>query len=270
MDFNTTIDIIIKDLREAREIIDDFKNYPGVPELQVELAKSKCKSAEEIIALLKTIKASSPPKKSEKTLQSAPKEKQKEQIPEQKESEIASGKSQLSSSSGSASKTDLFEISEDDDSDVAAEKPVLTGKDKSKKLEKKEEEPVETGTPIWSKSVDKTSESNIIADKFSGGTSTLHEQFGATKGEEDISSKHKSLPVDDLGEAIGVNDKFHFIREIFNGNQASYLEAIAKLNEAESMADAKAIIMSYTGDSQENEAIKQLLDLVKRKLGSDE
>ena len=56
MDFNTTIDIIIKDLREAREIIDDLKNYPGVPQLQVELAKSKCKSAEEIIALLKTYK----------------------------------------------------------------------------------------------------------------------------------------------------------------------------------------------------------------------
>ena len=56
MDFNKTIDIIIKDLREAREIIDDLKNYPGVPQLQIELIKSKCKSAEEIIALLKNMK----------------------------------------------------------------------------------------------------------------------------------------------------------------------------------------------------------------------
>ena len=55
MDFNATIDIIIKDLNEAREIIDDLKKYPGVPELQVELAKSKCKSASEVIALLKNI-----------------------------------------------------------------------------------------------------------------------------------------------------------------------------------------------------------------------
>ena len=56
MDFNATIDLIIKDLDEAREIIDDLKKYPGVPVLQVELAKSKCKSAGEVIALLKTIK----------------------------------------------------------------------------------------------------------------------------------------------------------------------------------------------------------------------
>ncbi len=53
MDFNATIDLIIKDLEEARKIIDDLKKYPGVPVLQVELAKSKCKSAGEVISLLK-------------------------------------------------------------------------------------------------------------------------------------------------------------------------------------------------------------------------
>ena len=37
MDFNATIDIIINDLREAGEIIDDLKNYPGIPKIQVEL-----------------------------------------------------------------------------------------------------------------------------------------------------------------------------------------------------------------------------------------
>ena len=51
MDFNSTIDLIIKDLNEASEIIDDLKKYPGVPALQVEFAKSKCKSAGEVIAL---------------------------------------------------------------------------------------------------------------------------------------------------------------------------------------------------------------------------
>src|SRR5512137_253303 len=53
MDLKKTIDYIIKDLREARDIIDDLKNYPEVPLIQIELAKSKCKSAEELISLLK-------------------------------------------------------------------------------------------------------------------------------------------------------------------------------------------------------------------------
>ena len=56
MDFNATVDLIIKELNEVREIIDDLKSYPGVPALQVELAKSKCKSAAEVIGLLKDVK----------------------------------------------------------------------------------------------------------------------------------------------------------------------------------------------------------------------
>ena len=53
MDFNATIDLIIKDLNDAYKIIDDFKSYNSVPELHIELAKAKCKSSAEIIALLK-------------------------------------------------------------------------------------------------------------------------------------------------------------------------------------------------------------------------
>ena len=55
MDLKKTIDFIINDLREARDIIDDLKNYPDVPLIQIELAKSKCKSAEDLIGLLKSL-----------------------------------------------------------------------------------------------------------------------------------------------------------------------------------------------------------------------
>ena len=81
MDFNTTIDLIIKDLEEAREIIDDLKKYPGVPALQVELAKSKCKSAGDVIALLKTLRDSSPGAQKEPLRQV---QVQKQQPPEEK------------------------------------------------------------------------------------------------------------------------------------------------------------------------------------------
>ncbi len=53
MDFNKTVDLIIRDLEEAREIIDDLKNYPGVPVIQIEMARSKCRNVAEVIAMLK-------------------------------------------------------------------------------------------------------------------------------------------------------------------------------------------------------------------------
>ena len=182
MDFNATIDLIIKDLRDASDIIDDLKKYPGVPLLQVELAKSKCKSAGEVIALLKTIK----------------------------------------------------------------EKPSFIEKEPA--IQKEEQE------------------SSILADKFSHLSGTFNEQLGTMKGDDDIADIMKTQHLSSLLEAIGLNDKFLFIREIFDGNQNAYNQAISRLESTENLTDARAVIMSYTGDNAESEAVKQLMDLVKRKL----
>ena len=47
-------------------------------------------------------------------------------------------------------------------------------------------------------------------------------------------------------------------------------QAISRLDKAENLQDAMAIIMSYTGEKPENEAVVQLLDLVRLKLPSNE
>ncbi len=80
----------------------------------------------------------------------------------------------------------------------------------------------------------------------------------------------KSKHVTNLSEAIGINDRFLFIREIFDGNLNHYSEAITKLNNVNNLSEARDIISSYTDDNNDNEAVKQLLDLVKRKLPSHE
>jgi len=269
MDFNTTIDIIIKDLREAREIIDDLKNYPGVPQLQVELAKSKCKSAEEIIALLKTYR----------TDQASKLEVKKESVPvhpEFKKDNIEN----------------LIEITEDESGEETEHQPVEDSENKlqgdlwpEKDLKKDDKLPFDTANDESSaydekthsdtairaekKPKDKKPETNIVADKFSHMSNIFNEQLGIMKNEDDISAVLKTKPVANLSDAIGLNDKFLFIREIFGGSQASYDEAIIRLNNVNNLPDAKAIIISYTNEGEDNEVVKQLLDLVKRKLPSD-
>jgi copper chaperone CopZ len=251
MDFNKTIDIIIKDLREAREIIDDLKNYPGVPQLQIELIKSKCKSAEEIIALLKTMKFDN---------QSA----SDQQIEDVRVIQL----------SESEAKEPLIEISDDDEGESESE-PDSLSVDYEKVSEITDKKPIEksgneSGVVIQGKVKDKLPNSNTVADLFGPVSNSYYEQLADKQNDVDISSVIKSVPVTDLTEAIGINDKFLFIKVIFNGNQESYNEAISKLNKAANLSDAKAIIMSYTGEGEENEAVKQLLDLVKRKLPADE
>jgi hypothetical protein len=202
MDFKSTIDLIIKDLNEASEIIDDLKKYPGVPALQVELAKSKCKSAGEVIALLKNINDYVPVKHV----------------------------------------------------DTIPEKPVTAPH--VTHTEKK----IETHEPEK-----KTQSAPIVADKFGHIPDSYKENPEVSK------PKHlKGKPVTSLSEAIGINDRFLFIREIFEGNKETYSQAIARLDKAENIGDAQAIIMSYIGEKPENEAVTQLLDIVRLKLPDNE
>ena len=72
------------------------------------------------------------------------------------------------------------------------------------------------------KSRKKVSESPILADRFSHLSNRFNEQLGEQKGEDDMSEIMKTKPLTSLSEAIGINDRFLFIREIFNGNKDAY------------------------------------------------
>jgi len=235
MDFNATVDLIIKDLNDARQIIDDLKSYPGVPFLQVELAKAKCKSAAEIIELLKDLKGKENPPKSDPV------------IPAPVKKEV------IAIETAEAPKyRETTEVEEN------KRKPELITKSTAEVKEK-------PGRPSK-----KAPESVIIADTFHNLPGSLNEQIGHRKEDDDVTDLMKTKPITNLSEAIGVNDKFHFIRELFNGNRESYEKAITSLDNSGSFAEARAVIMNYAGNNMENEAVKQLLDLVKRKFPSDE
>jgi hypothetical protein len=238
MDFSATIDLIIKELKEASDIIDDLKKYPGVPVLQVELAKMKCKSAGEVIAILKSLKENpafidmEPVK--EKIVQKV--RKAEESRPQTVPETIAPVPQVVKEKAGPAGIETPPEP-----------KPAELGK-----IRKKEQE------------------SPILADQFIQPASSLIEQLSQVQNEEEIADILKTRPITSLTEAIGLNDKFLFIREIFHGNHNDYNAALLRLEDAENLTDARAVIMSYTGDNSESEAVMQLLNLVKRKLPSDE
>jgi hypothetical protein len=227
MDFNKTVDLIIRDLEEAREIIDDLKNYPGVPVIQIEMAKSKCRNAAEVIALFKEKQTSS-----------------KTEVRNQK-SEVKSPEPEDVSPKPVASS-------------VKAESPLRSER---KKAEATIPKPV-AGSRL--------PEAGIIADTFDSLPNSLNEKLGSLRDDNDVPDFLKSKPLTNLSQAIGINDRFLFIRELFNGNSETYSQAIIKIEEAKSLSDAKALMLDFTGDKIESEAGMLLLDLVKRKFPGDE
>ena len=76
-------------------------------------------------------------------------------------------------------------------------------------------------------------------------------------------------PVSDLKKFIGINDKFAFINELFEGNLSSYNEAIERLNQSKDLNDAldyfeKALHQKYSWNS-ENATTQHLRNLVERR-----
>lgn len=74
--------------------------------------------------------------------------------------------------------------------------------------------------------------------------------------------------IDDLRAAIGINDKFRFISELFQGNAAEYDVAVHQLNSSANLDSAleyfSNIQLLYNWDA-ENQSMKDLFELVERR-----
>lgn len=95
------------------------------------------------------------------------------------------------------------------------------------------------------------------------------EKFSDEVQNESIADQiQKSSKVENLMDAIGINEKFFFINELFDGNLNDYNESIQILDNSASMEEAN---MTLKGLSQKHnwlgnhEAVEQLRQFIERK-----
>lgn len=118
-------------------------------------------------------------------------------------------------------------------------------------------------------------------------TPTLSHQQGVMEVNESVSSQQESLndklrenkkevmhvlkdsPIRDLRKAIGINDRFHFISDLFRGDESSYERSIKTINsfniyaEAEYWMNRELKVKLGWDDTKEN--VKHFYQLVKRR-----
>ena len=104
----------------------------------------------------------------------------------------------------------------------------------------------------------------IFADRFIAGD-TIGEKISTGKKEEDVSSVIKSKPISDIASAIGINDRFYFIRELFSGDALAYGDTIKRLNAASSLGEAMKILDESTVMGSDPAAQSSFVDVVRRK-----
>ena len=86
----------------------------------------------------------------------------------------------------------------------------------------------------------------------------------------ELGSNIKKESVQDLRKAIGVNDRYLFIQELFGGKEADYELAIKTLNELNTLKEAKSWVnvnLNY-GDADKTELLNQFYQLLSRRFSS--
>ena len=86
-------------------------------------------------------------------------------------------------------------------------------------------------------------------------------------GDNSLATKIKKNSISDVKAAIGINDKFLFISEIFKGNSQAYHRAIDTLNNYNHFHEALEFIenISVENKVENSEAAKDLIEIIKRK-----
>ncbi len=128
-------------------------------------------------------------------------------------------------------------------------------------------EPIKEETPTKIETV-KQADTKSNFDLFSeSGSATVSDKFtGSDK--QSLADKMQESRVNDLRQSIGINEKFLFINELFNGDMGRYNKAIDELNELKTLKGAEIFLLELKVQNQwdsELDAFLKLKDLTERK-----
>lgn len=106
-----------------------------------------------------------------------------------------------------------------------------------------------------------------LNDRVPAGSASLNDQLKEVKTE--LMEVLKETPVKDLRKAIGINDRFLFINELFRGDEAIYERSIRTINNFNLYAEAEFWISrelkTKLGWVTDSEAVQHFDQLVRRR-----
>ena len=128
--------------------------------------------------------------------------------------------------------------------------------------------PIPSPSPILSPTLD-TEDSGIRAYKkvYTVESHTLGDKLESVE-DRSLAARLQRKPVTDLMNAIGINDKFLLLNELFGGSMEKYNKSIRALNSFSTLLGAKTYMSELQIEFQwdcESEAYKKLDGLVERR-----
>lgn len=122
--------------------------------------------------------------------------------------------------------------------------------------------------PVTSSIKFETTEVNIKIESVEILDNSINSKFSGQAEVKTLAQKLSKKPISSIIEAIGLNQKFLFMNELFEGENTSYKEAIEQLNNFSNFDDANNYVKSLQEKHSwelESNTVKEFLDLVERR-----
>ena len=106
-----------------------------------------------------------------------------------------------------------------------------------------------------------------IAKSYSG-KETLHDKMSGGKKEKSVAAHLQNKPLTDLKKSIGINERFVFIKVLFNGDQKLYNQSIEQLNNFSNFEEAGQMVESLVKQMNwklESKEFTELNGLIRRR-----
>lgn len=151
----------------------------------------------------------------------------------------------------------VVDISKIFDMDVDAPKPMTSKSAEPKTAPAPKPTPKAAPTPV------EEERRVTIADAIAATTQTLADTIVAPNA---LAEEINHSKIASLRDGIGLNDKFLMIRDLFDGDDEAYDEAITALDSLESMDDCMIHIIENYAWNPDTEGSKFIMQLLERKL----
>src|SRR5690554_6781989 len=241
MEKEALLDIILQDLKELDRLLRTFSGKDHIPEAFIHLAQSKVSGIANEVGLLGSLAKSSsqttaapettPQPESEPTPITAPAPEPEEE-PKMEQTE------------------ELTEEAQEQSKEQSKEQP---------KVESKLQKP--TVAPPSSPEAPGT-EKKVLGELLGKDRTSFNEKLG--NGQGNGSNKVLS-PITDLRKGLGINDRFFFQRELFNGSSDVMNQTLDQLNQMNSLSSAKSFLAANFKWKPDQEAVHAFMDLLERR-----
>ena len=108
---------------------------------------------------------------------------------------------------------------------------------------------------------------HVIEKPNLDNSTSINDTFASEASEKTVADKLRQQPIKDLKSAIGLNQKFLFMNDLFEGENEKFNDAINKINSFKTLQEALAFIDSEISSAwdKENSSVVNFMDLVERR-----